>query len=133
MSFIGLKCICFLFKVFTILQICSAEQNFKHKARINYKLKADEILEEISSSSLANCLIYCQMQQDCITASFKSPAENCLSSYDTIDDSVSGPGIPGGLVYADGWTTMTRIRYPGTTYTYFYGNIVILYTGILNN
>jgi hypothetical protein len=110
----------------TIIQICSAEQNFKHKARINYKLKAEQILEEIRSNSLANCLIYCRMQQDCITASFKSPAGNCLlSSYDTIDDSGSGPGIPGGLVYAEGWSTMTRIRYPGKIPNHFQRLVIL--------
>ncbi|XP_060594607.1 tumor necrosis factor-inducible gene 6 protein-like [Ruditapes philippinarum] len=113
MPLFGYKIVWFCIKMLTIMQICSAEQNVKQKARINYKLKVERVFDDIKSKSLSHCLIFCSMQQDCITASFKSPAENCLlSSYDTIDDSGSGPGIPEGLVYADGWTTMTRIRYP---------------------
>ncbi|XP_060568967.1 aggrecan core protein-like [Ruditapes philippinarum] len=102
-----------IFVTYIILQLCLAEQNIKHKARINYKLKDENISNETSSSSLANCLIYCSMQQYCITVSFKSPTENCLlSAYDTIDDGLQIPGTPSGLLFADGWTTMTKMRYP---------------------
>ena len=114
MSLYCCKVSIFILTILSIIQICLAEQSFKHKARINYKLKQDYVTMEISSNSLARCLMYCSLQQDCISASFRSPTENCLlSSYNTIDDGSSGPGIPYGLVFADGWTTMTRIRYPG--------------------
>ncbi|XP_045167415.2 uncharacterized protein LOC123530726 [Mercenaria mercenaria] len=93
--------------------VCFAAQNLKHKARKNYKLKAGYISEEIGTASYAQCLAYCSTRQGCISASYKSPSENCLlSEYDTIDDHWVSPGVPRGLEYAAGWTTMTRIRYP---------------------
>jgi hypothetical protein len=106
-----------VFVTYIIIQICLAEQIIKHKARINYKLRVDYISNEMSSNSIAHCLITCSMQQDCITVSFKSSAENCmLSSYDTIDDGQQIPGTPNGLIFADGWTTMTQMRYPGNKF-----------------
>ncbi|XP_060584076.1 uncharacterized protein LOC132740232, partial [Ruditapes philippinarum] len=125
MSVTGIKVIIFVFKIITIIQICLTEQNLKHKARINYKVKNEHVLDEIDARSLAGCLIYCSNQQNCITASFKSPRERCLlSSYNTICDSGSGHAFLTGIVYAEGWTTMTNIKYPNTTmcpdgWTYF--------------
>ncbi|XP_060584077.1 C-type lectin domain family 3 member A-like [Ruditapes philippinarum] len=125
MSLTGCKTIIFVFNILTIVHICCANQNVKHKARINYKLKNEYVSDEIDSKSLASCLINCSSQQDCISASFKSPTEKCLlSSYDTICDSGSGPSFLTGIVFAEGWTTMTRIKYPDTTmcpdgWTYF--------------